>query len=122
MKRQYSDFESGIVLFIEATRCREVYRQRIYPKISCCIKITFCIFANPIRDVAQSGSVYGWGPCGRRFKSCHPDRVEGGRVVVRTDHPDTATTQLPKIQVVAFFGFGAGVRVVVPTDHPDRAE
>src|SRR5690606_40949467 len=106
MKRQYSDFESGIVLFIEATRCREVYRQRIYPKISCCIKITFCIFANPIRDVAQSGSVHGWGPCGRRFKSCHPDRVEGGRVVVRTDHPDRVE----------------GGRVVVRTDHPDSAE
>ncbi len=23
--------------------------------------------------MAQSGSVHGWGPCGRRFKSCHPD-------------------------------------------------
>ncbi len=24
--------------------------------------------------VAQFGSVHGWGPCGRRFKSCHPDK------------------------------------------------
>ena len=28
------------------------------------------------RDVAQSGSAHGWGPCGRRFKSCHPDFSE----------------------------------------------
>ena len=26
------------------------------------------------RDVVQSGSMHGWGPCGRRFKSCHPDK------------------------------------------------
>ena len=29
-----------------------------------------------IRDVAQSGSVLRSGRRGRRFKSCHPDRVE----------------------------------------------
>mgnify|MGYP000901907628 FL=1 len=28
-----------------------------------------CIF----RDVAQPGSAHGWGPWGRKFKSCHPD-------------------------------------------------
>ena len=26
------------------------------------------------RGVAQPGSAHGWGPCGRRFKSCHPDK------------------------------------------------
>src|SRR5712672_2184325 len=26
------------------------------------------------RGVAQSGSALGWGPSGRRFKSCLPDR------------------------------------------------
>ena len=26
------------------------------------------------RDVAQLGSALGWGPRGRRFKSCHPDK------------------------------------------------
>ena len=25
------------------------------------------------RGVAQSGSALGWGPSGRRFKSCRPD-------------------------------------------------
>jgi hypothetical protein len=27
------------------------------------------------RDVAQLGSALDWGSRGRRFKSCHPDRV-----------------------------------------------
>src|SRR5689334_23604956 len=29
------------------------------------------------RGVAQSGSAPGWGPGGRRFKSCLPDSIEG---------------------------------------------
>jgi hypothetical protein len=29
--------------------------------------------------VAQSGSAPGWGPGGRRFKSCLPDHLEEGR-------------------------------------------
>ena len=29
------------------------------------------------RGVAQSGSAPGWGPGGRRFKSCLPDRKSG---------------------------------------------
>lgn len=28
------------------------------------------------RDVAQSGSVLVWGARGRKFKSCHPDRLK----------------------------------------------
>ncbi len=27
------------------------------------------------RDVAQFGSAYALGACGRRFESCHPDSV-----------------------------------------------
>ena len=27
-----------------------------------------------LRDVAQLGSAHGWGSCGRRFKSCRPDK------------------------------------------------
>lgn len=27
------------------------------------------------RDVAQPGSAHGWGPWGRKFKSCHPDHM-----------------------------------------------
>ena len=27
------------------------------------------------RGVAQSGSALGWGPSGRRFKSCRPDQI-----------------------------------------------
>jgi hypothetical protein len=30
----------------------------------------------PRRGVAQSGSALGWGPSGRRFKSCLPDYEE----------------------------------------------
>ena len=36
------------------------------------------------RDVAQSGSVHGWGPCGRRFKSCHPDILHNKKAEVLT--------------------------------------
>ena len=28
------------------------------------------------RGVAQSGSALGWGPSGRRFKSCRPDQFD----------------------------------------------
>lgn len=38
-------------------------------------------FASPstggiAREVAQPGSVHGWGSCGRRFESCLPDKKE----------------------------------------------
>ncbi len=29
-----------------------------------------------IRDVAQFGSAFGWGPKGRKFKSCRPDHED----------------------------------------------
>jgi hypothetical protein len=34
------------------------------------------ICKHKFRDVAQSGSVPVWGTGGRKFKSCHPDRLE----------------------------------------------
>ena len=33
--------------------------------------------ARRIRGVAQSGRAFGWGPKGRRFKSCRPDWFGG---------------------------------------------
>ena len=33
----------------------------------------FCVESSDLRGVAQSGSAPGWGPGGRRFKSCLPD-------------------------------------------------
>jgi hypothetical protein len=29
-----------------------------------------------VRGVAQPGSVSVWGAGGRKFKSCHPDKIE----------------------------------------------
>ena len=37
--------------------------------------------SNDVRDVAQAGSVPGWGSGGRKFESCRPDFIQG-RVVI----------------------------------------
>lgn len=44
------------------------------------------------RDVAQFGRAHGWGPCGRRFNSCRPDRWCVGRDGSRRR---VATSQIP---------------------------
>ncbi len=37
----------------------------------------FLYFCRPIfRDVAQPGSAHVWGAWGRKFKSCHPDKLK----------------------------------------------
>lgn len=42
------------------------------------------------RGVAQPGSVHVWGACGRKFKSCHPDKRQ---------------SQLSDYQIVGFLFF-----------------
>ncbi len=38
---------------------------------------TFAAFlSKEIRDVAQPGSAHVWGAWGRKFESCHPDKIK----------------------------------------------
>ena len=71
---------------------------------------------NKFRDVAQLGSALGWGPRGRRFKSCHPDNksfaIFAGLFLLTSapmeDHrpeggnPELAQKQLHKQKIFSF--------------------
>lgn len=54
------------------------------------------------RGVAQSGSALGWGPSGRRFKSCLPDLSSATSVEVSVERGKSVRETVPRTSHAAF--------------------
>ena len=69
--------------------------------VLCSVKICYNVPALHIRGVAQFGSAHGWGPCGRRFKSCRPDQ----RVPIRTRRIKDCIKEISEFPTADLFVF-----------------